>query len=406
MRPHRVLALVLAFAAIALATPGARAQTTTDTSVLDEAASALRSDPVYVHADAERSLASDDAARVRDAIRSSGEPIFVAVLPSAAVDEAGGDPTDVPRVLGQRTALDGTYAVVVGDSFRAASSTLSAGEAGAIATGAFQANSTRGTTAVLLAFVDGVAEAAGGSPGASGGGSSSSEDDGGGSGVAPLLLVGGAGALGVWAWRSSRRRRREAADARAEYDADRQVLQAELSVVASDVLTLEPQVQLHENARADYDAAVTRYRAASAALEYADDEIDLVRVRRVLLEAQYALARTRAAIDGREPPPPPPELQRPGAHDEPPIELDPDRREPVYVGGGPFYGGGWFGGAGSLFGGLLLGSILSPWGWGGGMGGGWGDGGDGGDGGGWGDVGGGDWGGGGDFDVGGGGGDW
>lgn len=402
MRLHRALALALAV--VALSTPAAGAQTTTDPSVLDDAASALRTEPVYVHADAERSLASDDAARVRDAIRSSGQPIFVAVLPSAAVDEAGGDPTDVPRVLGQRTALDGTYAVVVGDSFRAASSTLSAGEAGAIATRAFQGNSTRGTTAVLLAFVDGVAEAAGDGSGAPGGGSS--DDDDGGTDLTPLLLVGGAGALGVWAWRSSRRRRREAADARAEYDADRQVVQAELSVVASDVMTLEPQVQLHENARADYDAAVTRYRAAAAALEYADDEIDLVRVRRVLLEAQYALARTRAAIDGRDPPPPPPELRQPGAHDEPPIELDPDRREPVYVGGGAFYGGGWFGGAGSLFGGLLLGSILSPWGWGGGMGGGWGDGGDGGDGGGWGDVGGGDWGGGGDFDVGGGGGDW
>jgi hypothetical protein len=241
----------------------------------------------------------------------------------------------------------------------------------------------------LLAFVDGVAERSGTAP-ADGNGQSDP-----GTNLVPVLLVGGAGALGLWAWRSSRRHRREEAAEAREYAADRQVLQAELSVVAGDVISMEPDVKIHPDARADYDAGVTRYRAASAALEYADDAVDLVRVRRVVMEAQYALARAKATIEGREPPAPPRELQQPGRHDEPPIALDRDSRQVVYVGGGPFYGGGWFGGGGSLIGGLLLGSLLGGgWGWGGGAGG-WSD-----------DGGGGDWGGGGDFDIGGGGGDW
>jgi hypothetical protein len=401
---RRVLPLLgLLFAVGLLCAPTATARqtsTSTATPVLDRAADALRSDPVYVDADAERAIASDDAARVRNAIRSSGDPVFVAVLPSAAIEEAGGNADDVPRVLGQATGLAGTYAIVAGSSFRAGSNTLSAGTAGSIATAAFQAHRNEGTTAVLLAFVDGVANGAGGLGAPAGPGTTPEPSSG--TDLTPVLLVGGAGALGLWAWSKRRRRRDERASA-ADYAADRQMIQAELSVIADDVMALEPEVQIHPNARADYDAAVTRYRAASAALEYADDAVDLVRVRRVLLEAQYAIARTKAAIDGREAPAPPSELQSPGAHDEPPIAVDDDTRRPVYVGAGPFYGGGWFGGGGSLIGGLLLGSLLGG-GWGrGGWSGEWSGGG-----GGWGGGGGGDWGGGGGGDWGGGtgGGDW
>ena len=43
---------------------------------------------------------------------------------------------------------------------------------------------------------------------------------------------------------------------------NRQVLEAELSVLADDVLRLEPQVAIHEQARGDYEAATHRYRVA------------------------------------------------------------------------------------------------------------------------------------------------
>ena len=183
-------------------------------------------------------------------------------------------------------------------------------------------------------------------------------------------------------------------------------------------MELEPDVSLHPDARPDYDAGVTRYQSAKAALEYADDRIDLVRVERVIDEGRYAMARARAVIDGRPAPPPPESLAQPGRHGEPPIELD-DQRQPVYAGygGGWYGGGGWFGGgSGGLLTGLLLGQMLGG-GWGGGWGGGYyggqddggGDSGGGDSGGDWGggdfgggdfgggDFGGGDFGGGGDF---------
>jgi hypothetical protein len=295
---------------------------------------------------------------------------------------------------------------VVGDSFRAVSTEVP--DAPALATSAFQRASSRGTRAVLDEFVDAVADAPRGAPVELPPGSiePNEEDDGRGSPLGPLLLL-GAGGVGVYAW--SRYRRRQRVEAQAARAADTQMLRAELAVLADDVLRLEPLVAVHPEARDDYEAAVERTRIASAALDYADEPVDLVRIERVIAEARYAMARAKAIIDGRDPPPPPDDLRRPGRHDEPPLDYD-DDGAPVYAGGRPFYGGGWFGGGGGgLFSGLLLGSMLGGWGgWGHGHGdvivNDYGDGGnlgDGGDWGGGGDLGGGDWGGG---DVGGG--DW
>src|SRR3954468_16216434 len=89
-------------------------------SALDAAASALRSNPVYVDSSAERAR-DVDADRLRARIRQGDSPIFVDVLPAAAVNEAGGDVNRLPAVLAARVGLGGTYAVVAGSSFRAAS---------------------------------------------------------------------------------------------------------------------------------------------------------------------------------------------------------------------------------------------------------------------------------------------
>ena len=378
---------------IALAAP-ASAQT----DPLDAAASALRNNPVYVDSSAERAR-EVDAERLRSRIRNGDAPIFVAVLPASAVNAAGGDVNRLPSVLAERVGLQGTYAVVAGSSFRAASNALPSGRAGALATASFQARSGNGVGAVLETFVDRVNEASTGALGSGGNRDSSApaEDDGGvNSGGLLLLLALGGG--GLFLWSRSRRAKERKVDAR-EFEADRQMLQAELSVLGNDVLQLEPQVTVHPDARPDYDAGVTRYQSAQAAMEYADDQVDLVRVDRVIDEGRYAMDRARARIEGREPPAPPEKLTRPGRHDEPPLDLD-ERGQPVYVGYGgmPWYGGGgWFGGGGGgLLTGLMLGSMLGG-GWGGGYYGGHGhdgggDGGDGGDSGG--DWGGGDWGGG------------
>lgn len=345
---------------------------------VDEIAEALRSDPVYVDPGAERALTDDEEQGLEEQIQSSGERIFIAVLPSSM-----GSGDELLTDLESTTGLAGTYAVIAGDEFR--STDVDAANA------AFQEARGDGPAAVLEQFVDEVGgEGGGGSTGGSGDGSD------GGSSWVPLALI-GAGGVGLYAL-YRRRRRQQDAEEDAELEADRQMLRAELSVLSSDVLRLEPEVVTRPEARGDYEAAVDRFRAASAALDYADEPVDLVRVERVVQEARYAMARARAIVAGHEPPPPPDELRRPGRHNEPPLDLD-EQGQPMYVGGGPFYGGGWFGGGGGLFSGLLLGSMLGGFGgfggWGGGWGGGYGD--DGGGGGGdWGggDFGGGDFGGG------------
>ena len=333
---------------------------------IDEVADALRSNPVYVDEDAERALSEGEADELRSAIRSAGTPIYIAVLPASAADLAGGDPGEVVGELFSAIDRRGTFGVIVGDSFRAGSSELPAGEAAELAVEALEAEG-EDSAAVLDDFVQRVGDAAGSTQDSGDGGDAG--DDGGGSGwVLPLVLAGGAGAAGLLVVRGSRRRRAEAAERARADAADRQLLRAEISVLADDVVRLEPEIQLHPEARSDFDAAVSRYRAAQAALDYTDEPVDLVRVARVVAEARYSMDRVRAIVEGRPPPPPPADLQQPGAHGEPAITLDADH-QPAYVGHpGGFAGGGWFGGSSGLFTGLLLGSFLSGGfgGWGGG----------------------------------------
>ena len=346
---------------------------------VDEAATSLRSDPVYVDP-AATVVTEAEADDLRDRIASTGAPVFIAVFPDSA---AGGDLDSFVRQLEAETRRAGFYAVIVGRSFRA--------EGGEAATSALNAGRDRGAAAILGNYIEEIAAGTGGSGGSGSETADDGGDGGGGGSLLPIALLGGGG-VALYAVSKRRRNRERAEEARA-LAADVQLLRAELSVLSEDVMRLEPEVALHPDARIDYDAAVDRFRAASAALDYADEPVDLIRVERVVAEARYAMARARAIVAGHEPPPPPQELRQPGRHDEPPLDVD-EYGRPVYAGGAPFYGGGWFGGGGGLFSGLLLGSMLGGfggWGWGGGWGGGFG-GGDG-DGGG-GDFGGGDFGGG------------
>ena len=324
---------------------------------LDDVASSLRRNPVYVDTDAERALTDDEIDELRSVIRSADTPIYIAVLPASTADLAGGDAAEVASQLADAVDRTGTFGVVVGDSFRAGSSELAAGEAGELAAAAaLQANGDD-NAAVLDDFVERVGDAAGS---ASGSGESDEGGDDGGSGggwVLPVVLVGGAGAAGLLVWQRRRRRVDEAERVRTEA-ADRQLLKAEVSVLADDVVRLEPEIQLHPDARSDFDAAVSRYRAAQAALDYTDEPLDMVRVARVVAEARYSMDRARAIVEGRQPPPPPEDLQRPGVHGEPAVTLDADR-QPAYVGYPGGFTGGWFGGSSGLFTGLLLGSLLS-----------------------------------------------
>ena len=188
----------------------------------------------------------------------------------------------------------------------------------------------------------------------------SSSNDNGGGGAFFLLIVPFVLLLAMTAM-FRRRRPRRAQYSSAASPSGVNMLRAELSVLADDVLRLEPQVALHEGARDDYESAAHRYRVAQAALEQGGEQVDLTRVQRVVDEASWAMARVRARIDGREPPAPPSALQRPGTGGEQAVRLN-DGAPPVYVGSREPFRSGWFGGGAGLFGGLLLGPMLGGFG--------------------------------------------
>ena len=87
--PRRLLMTLLTLAAALAMVPPATGQKTA--TRLDEAAAALRSDPVYVDPNAERALSRREADRLREAIRrQDAGPLYIAVLPGADVEIADG----------------------------------------------------------------------------------------------------------------------------------------------------------------------------------------------------------------------------------------------------------------------------------------------------------------------------
>jgi hypothetical protein len=421
-----VLRLLVVALGLALLLPG-----TALADALDDAATALRGDPVYVDPSAERAIGADEADRLRDRIRrADAGPVYVAILPESAIATAGGDPDGVLDRLRKELGRDGTYAVVVGDSLRAGSTTFRG--AGDLATEALEERRDEGVGATLLAFVDAVAAERGAGPAADG------EEDGGGFPWGLALL------FGIPALLFLTFRRRQRRDRAAELAEVRQEVEADLVALADDVKALDFDVEMPNadpRAREAYGRALDRYEQASRAFDRARSPGELEPVATALEEGRFEMAVAKALLDGREPPErrppcffdprhgpsvsevdwaPPGGAPRPVPVCETDLRAvergeDPSFRE-VTSGGrrvpywqaGPAYGayaGGFFGGG--LLPGLLVGTML-----GGAMFPGDAFGGDGGDGGGFDDTGGGDFGGGdfggGDFgggDFGGGGGD-
>jgi hypothetical protein len=415
---------------------------------VDQAASALREDPVYVDRDADPRLSRPEERRLEEQIASSGAgPLFIAVLPEAAREEApGSDPDRLPGVLANSLRRDGTYAVVTGTRLSAGSTLFRAGTSTRLVAEAIREHGREGLDGVLTGFVDNVADerrgvASGGGEGESSGG------DGGGTDAGGLVILGllAAGG-GAFAISRARRRRREAAE-QAQHVAElRAAARDDLVALGDDVRAIDLDVEMPDTdprAREALAVALERYEQAESALDRAQRPEDFEPITKALEEGRWSMEVAKAHIAGRTPPERRPpcffdprhgpstrdvEWAPPGGQPRPVpvceadavrIESgeDPHARE-VMVGGRPtpyydapgYFGpwaGGYFGGFAPGFGGflpgLLFGSLI-----GGGMFGGWGGdwtGEGGGDFGG-GDFGGGDFGGG-DFggDFGGGGGD-
>jgi hypothetical protein len=193
---NRRLVLLLAFVIGAVMVPVATAG-----PIIDKAASALRSDPVYI-ADDSVGFSQDQIAEMRQQIKDGSRPVFVAVLPAAAVDEAGGD-TRLVSAVGTATGLSGTYVVLAGSKFRVKSSnSANFPQAEGIAGHDFQKYKGDGKVAVVMHTVQDIVnyKVATVTPGANGpeGRGGSSKDSGGFPWWIVILLGAIALVAGVW----------------------------------------------------------------------------------------------------------------------------------------------------------------------------------------------------------------
>src|ERR671911_252246 len=376
--PMTLLALVLAVAA------PAHGQ-----GALSEASRALDSNPVYVDESAERALTDSEVERLREQIRERGAgPLYLVVLPESAGDEAGDDPAGALREIAQELRQPGTYAGVIGNSFRAGSVGVDV-PASELARESLDARGTDGTFAVLSDFIARVGEARSGGGGSSGGGG----DGGGGFPWFLALLIG----LPLAAIALGRRRqhKREQEYERAQLEEVRQVARDDLVALGDDIRALDLDVQMPDadpEAKQHYGQAVECYTEAEQALDRVQRPEDIERVTSALEEGRWAMTAAKEELAGRQAPERRPpcffdprhgpsvgevEWAPPGGQPRPvPVcaadlqhvrdGIDPEARQ-VPVGGqmvpywqaGPAYGpwaGGFFGGG--LLPGLFIGSML------------------------------------------------
>lgn len=77
-----------------------------------DAATAVRSDLVFVHPEVDQRPTRSDVDQLVSRIRKGGRPIFIAVVPEAALAEAGGSPGALAARISERLGAPGTVGVI------------------------------------------------------------------------------------------------------------------------------------------------------------------------------------------------------------------------------------------------------------------------------------------------------
>jgi hypothetical protein len=152
-RARLLVPLVASLALVALLASPAQAG-----RYVDRAVASLGRDPVYVDAGARKAIAAASVSALRERVRQAGTPVYVAVLPAAALREAGGNADRLAQAIVAALRGGGTVAVSAGGRTGAASSTLDPGIAGTTVRAAGQAH--RGDLAATMLDFVGRADAA------------------------------------------------------------------------------------------------------------------------------------------------------------------------------------------------------------------------------------------------------
>ncbi|HZD00141.1 MAG TPA: hypothetical protein VFA46_08075 [Actinomycetes bacterium] len=157
--PPRHRARALATLGTSLVLVGLLARPAMAGTYVNQAASGLRRGPVYVDGAVRRAMPPASAKAVLDRVRRADTPVYVAVLPAAALKEAGNDPNRLAEAIAGALARAGTVAVAAGSTTGAGSNTLDPGVASAAMRAARGAH--RGSlSATMTDFVDRVDRAA------------------------------------------------------------------------------------------------------------------------------------------------------------------------------------------------------------------------------------------------------
>jgi hypothetical protein len=290
------IAAVLA-AFLLVAAPAAAQSGAAERSIVLEAVSGLQASPVYVDQNAEDAITREQEAELERMIEETGAgPIYIAIVPGAIADEAGGSVEGAGRAIVEQLRRPGTYAIVADSELRAASNVLDRGEAARIATDAVEVRNDASAFEVLSEFVERVGEAR------RNGGEVPSEGPGTGGfgGLALLGLLGGGAAL--FAVSSGRRRRREREEQVGEL---RETAREDLAALGEDVRALDLDVEMPDvdpQGKADYGRAVELYDQAERALDTARGPEDFGPIGEALEEGRWAMASAKARLQGREPP--------------------------------------------------------------------------------------------------------
>lgn len=282
LRRHVTFLIVslVAGLSVALAPTAAAAPDVTD------AAAALRGgDTVFVDPSAENAISAADAAALTSQANATGLPMFIAVLPEAAA--GGGTADDVLTALNSEIGMGGVYAVVVGNQFRAGSTSGSVSD---LATQAFRSQRDNGVAAVLGEFVSLADERFNG---ASTGSTASSEGGAGALVVLLVLVLGGAVVVIVLVRRQRRIAARQLVAVRAAVDRD--ITEYGERLAAVDLADPD----MDDAARDDLQRALDDYDRARSAVTAMRRAQDAENVTSALEEGRYALACAQARLDGQ-----------------------------------------------------------------------------------------------------------
>ena len=281
---RRALATILVFA-VALLTPTA-AYAAVQTDEVAAVAEQMRGgDPVVSVPGAENALSSSQVDSLTTQVIASEVPIFIGVFPKSVARTGTTD--DVLIALNEQVGLAGVYAVVVGDQFRAGSTSGSASD---LATRAFQAERDNGVEAVLSEFIALTTERF-----ADGGTATTTSEPSGTSGVFTFVLlavfVGVFALMAVTLIKARKRAKVQLAEVRTAVDQD--ITEFGERLARFDITDPD----FDAEARADLQRALDDYDRAKRASQLMTTAKQAEQVTSALEDGRYSLACVQAQID-------------------------------------------------------------------------------------------------------------